>query len=134
MQKIQLIGHLGQAASLKQVSTVNGPKPVVNFSLAVAVGYGAKQETAWYDCAWWGERAEKCAGWLIKGKQVYIEGEPGVRMFTKRDGTAGCAVTVNVRDLNLLGGARDNRVEGPSESGTETKTILKDAPAEDVPY
>ena len=134
MQKIQLIGHLGHAASLKQVSTVNGPKPVVNFSLAVAVGYGAKQETAWYDCAWWGERGEKCAGWLVKGKQVYLEGEPGVRMFEKRTGGTGVAITVNVRDLHLLGGARDNRVEGGGEN-TATKTVLKEEAAEaDVPF
>lgn len=90
-------GHLGRDASVRDV---NG-KVVCNFPLAVTVGWGDRQETLWIDASLWGDRAEKLAPYLTKGKAVTVAGDVGLRQFEKRDGSAGASITVNVQRVTL---------------------------------
>lgn len=104
MLKLTTIGHLGKDCT---VNTVNG-KNVINFTLAHTEKYtdsqGNKQEkTTWIDCSYWTDRTA-IAPYLTKGKQLWIEGTPDVRSFTRNDGTAGAALAVRVREIQLIGG------------------------------
>jgi single-strand DNA-binding protein len=125
MNKILLSGNLGRAAEVRMVPKrdQSGETPVVNFSLAVKVGFGEQAESLWYDCSWWGERAEKVSQWLTKGRPVLVEGEPGVRQWQKRDGSGwAAAITVRVVFLELLADGR--RAEGaPERERTETTMV-----------
>ncbi len=121
MNRIILTGNLGHGATVRDVQKADnsGTTPVVNFSLAVKVGYGANAETTWYKCSWWGERAEKCAQWLTRGRRVLVEGEPGLRFWKKRDGSGeGAEIAVRVSNLELLSDGRAADESAPPESLT----------------
>ena len=103
MIKMQVIGNLGKDCV---VNTVNG-KNVINFTVAHTEKYkdsqGNNQEkTTWVDCAYWTDRTA-VAPYLQKGQQVYVEGTPEVRSFTRNDGTAGASLSMRVREVQLLG-------------------------------
>ena len=143
MIKLQVIGNLGKDCI---VNTVNG-KNVINFTVAHTEKYrdsqGNNQErTTWVDCAYWTDRTG-ISPYLTKGKQVYVEGNPEVRTFTRNDGTAGASLSLRVREVQLLGGRGDSGVPSTSMSGTESysssKTSIPNAadvnePVDDLPF
>jgi single-strand DNA-binding protein len=103
MIKLQVIGNLGKDAQLNQV---NG-KNVINFTVAHTERYkdssGAqKEKTTWVECAYWTDRTG-VVPYLKKGSQVYVEGLPEVRQFTRNDGTAGATLSLRVMSLQLVG-------------------------------
>ncbi|MEO5564550.1 MAG: single-stranded DNA-binding protein [Chitinophagaceae bacterium] len=142
MIKMQVIGNLGKDCV---VNTVNG-KSVINFTLAHTEKYkdsqGTSQEkTTWVDCAYWTDRTA-ISPYLIKGKQVFVEGTPEVRTFTRQDGTAGASLSLRVRDVQLLGG-RDNSVgasqgsyatASSSSSSTVPSASEITEPIDDLPF
>ena len=108
MIKMQVIGNLGKDCVVNQV---NG-KNVINFTVAHTEKYrdsaGNNQEkTTWVDCAYWTDKTA-IAPYLQKGKQVFVEGNPEVRSFTRNDGTGGASLSLRVREIQLLGGKGDN--------------------------
>ena len=143
MIKLQVIGNLGKDCI---VNTVNG-KNVINFTVAHTEKYrdsqGNNQErTTWVDCAYWTDRTG-ISPYLTKGKQVYVEGNPEVRTFTRNDGTAGASLSLRVREVQLLGGRGDGGVPSSSMPGTESysssKTSIPNAadvsePVDDLPF
>ncbi|MFM9815993.1 single-stranded DNA-binding protein, partial [Streptomyces scabiei] len=66
----------------------------------------------WVDCAYWTDRTA-IAPYLKKGTQVYVEGTPDVRTYTKQDGTNGAALTLRILSVQLLG---SRPAEGNSNS------------------
>jgi single-strand DNA-binding protein len=137
MNKLHCIGNLGRDAEVRLVPRVGGSSlPVVNFSLAVKIGYGDTETTEWRDCSYWGERAQKVSRFLTKGKQLLVVGEPTLRSYPKKDGSTGCVMSIRVDELHFVGGKPGEGAAAPAE--TETKTIMSPAvsPAAeaDVPY
>ncbi|HEY2722064.1 MAG TPA: single-stranded DNA-binding protein [Chitinophagaceae bacterium] len=142
MIKLQIIGHLGKDCI---VNTVNG-KNVINFTVAHTEKYrdsqGNNQEkTTWVDCAYWTDRTG-VSPYLTKGKQVYVEGAPEVRTFTRNDGTAGASLSLRVRDIQLLGGRGDaggSPAMATAESYSSSKGSVPNAadvsePIDDLPF
>jgi single-strand DNA-binding protein len=108
MIKLQVIGNLGKDCV---TNTVNG-KSVMNFNVAHTEKFkdsqGAqKDKTIWVECAYWSDRTA-VAPYLRKGTQVYVEGTPEVRTYTKSDGTTGVSLTLRVQSVQLLGGRGDS--------------------------
>jgi len=120
MIKMQVIGNLGKDCV---VNTVNG-KNVINFTVAHTEKYkdsqGSNQEkTTWVDCAYWTDRTA-ISPYLTKGKQVFVEGTPEVRSFTRQDGTGGASLSLRVREVQLLGGKGETGGSVPSYSGASS--------------
>ncbi|MDB5251938.1 MAG: single-stranded DNA-binding protein [Flaviaesturariibacter sp.] len=116
MIKMQVIGNLGKDCT---VNTVNG-RNVINFTVAHTEKYkdsqGNNQEkTTWVDCAYWTDRTA-VAPYLVKGTQVFAEGAPEVRSFTRNDGTAGASLSMRVREVQLLGRKGENGGGGFSDN------------------
>ncbi len=112
MIKMQVIGNLGRDCV---VNTVNG-KTVINFAVAHTEKYkdsqgNAQEKTTWVDCAYWTDRTA-VAPYLLKGQQVFVEGSPEVRSFQRNDGTAGASLSMRVREVQLLGGRRNETAGG----------------------
>ena len=127
MIKMQVIGNLGKDCV---VNTVNG-KNVINFTVAHTEKYkdsqGNNQEkTTWVDCAYWTDRTA-IAPYLQKGQQVYVEGAPDVRSFTRNDGTAGASLSLRVRDVQLLGRKADGSGGGNYQDNVPSRQ--QEAPA-----
>lgn len=116
MIKLQVIGNLGKDALLNQV---NG-KNVINFTVAHTERYrdssgNQKEKTTWVECAYWTDRTG-VVPYLKRGSQVYVEGTPEIRQFTRTDGTSGASLSLRVMNLQLVG----NKAEG---TGTATGPV-----------
>jgi len=142
MIKMQVIGNLGKDCV---VNTVNG-KNVINFTVAHTEKYrdsqGNNQEkTTWVDCAYWTDRTA-VAPYLQKGTQVFVEGTPEVRSFTRNDGTAGASLSLRVREVQLLGRKGENNMAGSSASENTSynrqespaAASVNDDVADDLPF
>ncbi len=141
MIKMQVIGNLGKDCVVNQV---NG-KNVINFTVAHTEKYrdsqGNNQEkTTWVDCAYWTDKTA-IAPYLQKGQQVFVEGQPEVRSFTRNDGTAGASLSLRVREVQLLGRKGDNAggnssQEAPSFNRQETPAPagVDEGVADDLPF
>jgi single-strand DNA-binding protein len=120
MIKLQVIGNLGKDCI---TNTVNG-KSVMNFTVAHTEKFrdssgSQKDKTIWVECAYWSDRTA-VAPYLRKGTQVYVEGTPEVRTYTKNDGTTGVSLTLRVQSVQLLGSRGDsgsNSSDSSYESG-----------------
>ena len=136
MIKMQIIGRLGKDCV---VNTVNS-KNVINFSVAHSEKYkdsqGNQQEkTIWVDCAYWTDRTA-VSPYLTKGTQVFVEGQPEVRTFTRQDGTAGASLSLRVREVQLLGGRGEGGsapVSAPPASAVSSPSEMNE-PVDDLPF
>lgn len=112
MIKLHAIGNLGKDCV---TNTVNG-KNVINFNVAHTEKFrdaqgNQKDKTIWVECAYWTDRTG-IAPYLRKGTQVYVEGTPDIRTYSKNDGTTGVSLTLRVQNIQLLG----SRGEGGGEN------------------
>lgn len=120
MNKVIVSGHLGRDA---ETAFTDSGRARTKFSVASTVWWFDKitrerrETTTWVNCVGWGERYEKLAEYLTKGKKVIVEGKLSVRKYTGRDGTEKTATEVNLTDVELLGGGKreERRDEPPSE-------------------
>ena len=103
MIKLQVIGHLGQDAT---VNNVNG-KTVINFSVAHSEKFKNKEgaevnKSVWVSCAYWTEKIN-VANYLKKGTSVYLEGKPEVKTYLdKNSGNTLPQLTMRVISLQLI--------------------------------
>ncbi|MBT3271531.1 MAG: single-stranded DNA-binding protein, partial [Spirochaetales bacterium] len=113
INKVVLIGRLTRDAELRYSS---GGMAVCAFS--IAVNYSKKTGDTWgeevnfFDIVLFGKRGEAINQYLVKGKQVGIEGELRQDRWEK-DGQKRSRVQVVASELQLLGGNRG----GQSDSG-----------------
>lgn len=104
MNNATFAGRLGRDAETRE--TQSGHK-VTGFSLAVDEYAGqGERRTLWIDCSMWGERGAKLAEFLAKGTPVAVSGQVGVRTY-EAQGETRAAITLNVRDVTLLGSKQD---------------------------
>ena len=126
--KVSLVGNVGSVDDLKYLQS---GKAVLNWSLAVNTTWnkgGEKMErTDWYKCALFGERAEALAKYIVKGKQLYVEGGLNPRKYDGKNG-ADISLDVDVREIVLLGG-RDG---GNGEQKADYAPPVADG--QDVPF
>ncbi|MFM2145222.1 MAG: single-stranded DNA-binding protein [Bacteroidota bacterium] len=138
MIKLQVIGNLGKDCI---TNVVNG-KNVINFNVAHTEKYrdaqgNQKDKTIWVECAYWTDRTG-IAPYLKKGTQVYVEGTPEVRTYTKNDGTNGASLTLRVASVQLLGSRGEGMGSGSSNAVTATSGVTAPSeitePADDLPF
>lgn len=73
--------------------------PFASFRGASNTGFGDNQSTLWLDCTLWGARGEKLATSLVKGNQIFVNGDLSLRTWDKPDGTKGSALSLRVNEL-----------------------------------
>lgn len=130
MNNWSFTGNLGRDAETKYV----GESSVTEFSVAVKSGYGDKATTTWAKCAMWGDRGEKVAQYLTKGKAVGIVGELTLREYVKKDGTNGASLEVRVSDMTLLGKNGDSGSDSDSDGGfSERQPRAETKPGANIP-
>ncbi len=106
LNRAQVLGHLGKDAELRYTP---GGQPVASFSVATTEAWndksGQRQErTTWHRIVLWGKRAEGLQAYLVKGKQVYVEGRLQASEYTDREGVKRTKVEIVASDVQLLGG------------------------------
>lgn len=112
INKVILLGHLGKDAETK--FTPSGVA-VTNFTLATSRRWKDqqsgewKEETEWHRVVMW--RSENVSNYLLKGKQIYVEGRLQTRSWEDKDGQKRYTTEIVCDDLILLGGRGDNAGE-----------------------
>lgn len=106
--KVQLIGHLGQAPEI--ISFENGNK-LAKFSIATNESYkNAKGErvtdTQWHNLILWGKQVDTIEKYVTKGQEIAIEGKLVTRTFETKDGEKRSKTEIQVQEFVLLGGKK----------------------------
>ena len=102
MNVLNIAGRIGKDAETRY--TADG-QSVTGFSVAVDEYAGkGERRTLWVDCSMWAERGEKLAPYLLKGTPVAVTGQVGAREYNGK-----AYLTLNVRDVTLLGGKQDRQ-------------------------
>jgi single-strand DNA-binding protein len=104
--KVQLIGHVGQAPEIKNLE---GGKKLANITIATNEVYykenGDKVEnTEWHRVVAWGKTAEIIEKYVVKGKEIAIEGKLTHRSYDDKNGDKRFITEVVANDVLLLGG------------------------------
>ena len=117
VNKVILLGHLGKDAETKYTQSGTA---VSNFTLATSWRSKDQQtgewkdETEWHRCVMW--RSENISNYLLKGKQVYIEGRLQTRSYEDKEGQKRYITEVVCEELILLSGNRGAGTDASSES------------------
>ncbi len=150
VNKVILVGNLGRDAEVRYTP---GGAAVARFSIATTEVWndkgGQRQErTEWHNIDLWGKQAESLSEYLVKGKQVYIEGRLQTDEYTDKDGVKRKSTKVRCEKVVLLGsggggGARSGgggggyeRSEGRSEGAAATShdDVSEPLTDDDIPF
>ena len=106
VNKVILVGNLGRDAEVRYTS---GGTAVATLSLATTDVWtdkgGQRQEkTEWHRVVLWGKTAETLQEYLLKGRQIYVEGRLQTRQWDDRDGNKRYTTETRADRVVLLGG------------------------------
>src|SRR6478609_8565754 len=121
VNKVILVGRLGQNPEVKY--TPSGAA-VANFSVATNESWtdksGQKQErTEWHRVVVWGKLAELCSQFLVKGRQVYLEGRLQTRQWQDKDGQTKYTTEIQAQTVQFLGGTAGAQAGAPERSSRD---------------
>lgn len=109
INRVILVGRLTRDAELRYTNS-----GMALTRLGIAVNRRIKQGDQWvdeanfFDATLWGKRGESLNQYLSKGQQIAIEGELRQERWEK-DGVKNSKVTINVSEIQLLGGRNSER-------------------------
>jgi len=141
VNKVILVGNLGKDSELR---TTSGGAAVATFSMATTEVWndkqGQKQEkTEWHRIVLWGKQAESLNEYLVKGKQIYVEGRLQTRQWDDKDGNKRYTTEIKADRVTLLGGGGGGRSGGMERGGGHAPGGQDDPPMEpmtddDIPF
>jgi len=105
VNKVILVGNLGKDA---EVRVTPGGQSVASFSIATTENWTSKEgekkeQTEWHRIVLWGKTADSLQPYLVKGKQIYLEGRLQTRQWEK-EGQKHYTTEVKADKIVLLGG------------------------------
>ncbi len=149
VNKAILVGNLGRDAELRYTP---GGAAVATLSLATTEIWndksGQRQEkTEWHRIVLWGKQAETLQEYLLKGRQIFVEGRLQTRKWDDRDGNTKYTTEVRADRVVLLGrrddggggGPRPERQEEEQQQQQQQAPAMSSAPApelteDDIPF
>ena len=142
VNKVILVGNLGRDAELRYTP---GGAAVLNFSMATTETWKdkatneKKEQTEWHKVVYWGRPAEAIKDFLVKGKQIYLEGRLQTRQWQDKEGQKRYTTEVKADKVVLLGGpgGPGGRGGGQSQSPGGSTAGDGEAPAltdDDIPF
>ena len=108
INKVIIIGRLGQNPDSKQLENGN---TVTNFSVATSESWTdkttgeKKEQTEWHRVSTFGKLAEVAAKYLMKGRQVYVEGKLKTRSY-EVDGVKKYSTDIVADRVEFLGDSK----------------------------
>ncbi len=117
INRVIIVGRLTRDAELKYTS---GGSPVAKFGIAVnrrrKVGDQWEEEANFFDVVVWGRTAEALNQYLVRGKQIGVEGELRQDRW-EQDGQKRSRVEIVASNIMLLGSRGGEGGAGPSGPG-----------------
>jgi len=134
---VVLIGRLTRDSELKYTA---GGQAVCKFSIAVnrrkKQGEQWVEEPNFFDIVLWGRQGESLNQYLVKGKQVGIDGELRQDRW-EQDGQNRSRVEIVANNLQLLGGSGNSGGSGSFVSKQESAPAVSndgDGFTDDIPF
>ncbi len=142
LNKVLLLGRLTRDPELRY--TPSGTA-VADFGLAVSRAYktaeGEKKESVTFvDITVWAKKAEICAEYLSKGRQVIVEGRLELDSWETQDGQKRSKLKVVAEDVQFIGsapgGARGEKkgAEAGASAPAEPAEKAAEAGSDDIPF
>jgi single-strand DNA-binding protein len=96
-----------------EVKTISSGNTVARLSLATSENWkdreGQRQErTEWHRIVLWGKQAELAGKYLVKGRQVYIEGRLQTRSWEDQQGQKKYTTEIVANVIQFLGGGNQS--------------------------
>lgn len=127
MNTIILCGRLTKDPSY---ATTQGGQNYAKFSLAVdRVG---QEKTDFIDCTAWGKTAELVNRYLVKGRQVIVQGSLYIDTY-ERDGVKRTKADVRVDRVEFVG-SKENTAQNANNGADGDINRLKPIDDEDIPF
>lgn len=119
--------RLGADAELK---TMPSGKSVLELSVAYDIGWGDNKKTQWLRLSMFGERGEKSAAHLVKGKQIEVRvDDMHIETFEGRNGPVSVLKGTLV-SFEFTAGQRDSQqAEAPAQRPAAQQPARQPAPA-----
>jgi single-strand DNA-binding protein len=113
VNKVIVLGRLGADPEVKNISA---NQTVARLSVATSENWtdkeGQKQErTEWHRIVVWGKLADLCGKYLVKGRQVYVEGRLQTRSWEDQQGQKKYTTEIVANTVQFLGAGNDTRTE-----------------------
>jgi single-strand DNA-binding protein len=140
VNKVILIGNLGADPEIRY--TTSGTA-VANLRLATTETWMDKsgertERTEWHRVVLWGKMAESLSEYLVKGKQIYVEGRLQTRQWDDKDGNKRYTTEIRGDRVVLLGSAGGGRGAQAARGEAADQTSAEPATAEltddDIPF
>lgn len=121
LNKVMIIGRMGRDPEMRY--TPSG-RPVTTFTIATSRTWNTSEgerrtETEWFNVVAWGNLAEICKQYLVKGQQVYVEGRLQSRQWEDNEGAKHYATEIVANEMIMLGDRRENNTSPEYEGGEE---------------
>ncbi|MCC7130875.1 MAG: single-stranded DNA-binding protein [Anaerolineae bacterium] len=122
LNKVLLIGRVGRDPEMRY--TPSG-RPVTTFSVGATRTWNTsdgerRSETEWFNVVAWSNLAEICKQYLVKDRQVYIEGRLQTRHWEDQEGRKHSATEIVASEMIMLDDRRDLSQASPDfEDGEE---------------
>jgi single-strand DNA-binding protein len=139
VNKVILVGNLGRDAELR---VTPGGAAVATLNLATTEVWndrqGQRQEkTEWHRIVLWGKQAESLQEYLVKGKQIYVEGRLQTRQWDDKDGNKRYTTEIKADRVTLLGGGGGGRSGGMDRGGSASprdEPPMEPMTDDDIPF
>ncbi|KKL45199.1 hypothetical protein LCGC14_2358050 [marine sediment metagenome] len=117
VNKVILVGNLGADPDMRHT---NSGASVCELRLATNESWIDKnkekqEKTEWHRIVVWGKRADVCAKYLSKGRQIYVEGRLQTRDWEDKEGNKRYTTEIVANDVQFLGAKG-----GDGDSGRRT--------------
>lgn len=123
LNKVMIIGNLGKDPEMRYTASGSA---VTNFTVAVSrqsrTPEGeSREETEWFSVSAWDRQAEIANQYLVKGRQVYVEGRLRTRSWDDpQSGEKKYRTEVIATQIVLLGQRGDQETGGGSRGTAPT--------------
>lgn len=136
INNVILVGRLTRNAELKYTNSGLAVSKV-----GMAINKRRKKDERWveeahfFDVVIWGKTAESLQPYLVKGKQIGVQGELRQNRW-EQDGQPRSKVEIVATNIQLLGGRVDGqeRVKGNSDNSPGGEPPISDDFEDDIPF
>jgi single-strand DNA-binding protein len=133
INKVTIIGNLGQDPEVKTFNTANGQGSLTRISIATSEkDKNGNQITDWHNVTIFGKLGEIAAKYLHKGSKVYIEGKLKPTKYTDKEGTEKYTININVQGYSGVLQMLDPNPNGKSSSQVSDNVLNTSADNDDA--
>ena len=136
VNKVILVGNLGRDIEMRYTpgGAAVGKLRIATTDTWTDKNSGQRQErTEWHSVDLWGRQAETLQEYLLKGRQIYVEGSLRTRQWEDRDGNKRYSTDVRADRVVLLGRGETGGRRFDGEGRSQSPAPSPGAPRPDAP-